>query len=105
MATIYVRKAKGYSGKMSRTSYVAEVDDIRGDHVSRDFLRETSVDWGDSELYRKKKGIWTLIYEITRDGIYEVQEFGERYYLAIEDGQERKISLDEARAHFAAQEA
>lgn len=105
MATINVRKAKGYSGKMSRTSYVAEVDDIRGDHVSRDFLRETSVDWGDSELYRKKKGVWTLIYEITRDGIYEVQEFGERYYLAIEDGQERKISLDEARAHFADQEA
>lgn len=105
MTTINVRKAKGYSGKMSRTSYVAEVEDIRGDHVSRDFLRETSVDWGDSELYRKKKGIWTLIYEITRDGIYEVQEFGERYYLAIEDGQERKISLDEVRAIFAAREA
>ena len=105
MVTINVRKAKGYSGKMSRTSYVAEVEDIRGDHVSRDFLRETSVDWGDSELYRKRKGVWTLIYEITRDGIYEVQEFGERYYLAIEDGQERKISLDEARAHFADQEA
>jgi hypothetical protein len=105
MTTINVRKAKGYSGKMSRTSYVAEVENIRGDHVSRDFLRETSVDWGDSELYRKKKGIWTLIFELTRDGIYEVQEFGERYYLAIEDGQERKISLDEARAHFADQEA
>lgn len=105
MATINVRKAKGYSGKMSRTSYVAEVENIRGDHVSRDFLRETSVDWGDSELYRKKKGVWTLIYEITRDGIYEVQEFGERHYVIIEDGQERKISLDEARAHFAAQEA
>lgn len=105
MTTINVRKAKGYSGKMSRTSYVAEVEDIRGDHVSRDFLRETSVDWGDSELYRKKKGVWTLIYEITRDGIYEVQEFGERHYVIIEDGQERKISLDEARAHFAGQEA
>lgn len=105
MATINVRKAKGYSGKMSKPSYVAEVEDIRGDHVSRDFLRETSVDWGDSELYRKKKGVWTLIYEITRDGIYEVQEFGERYYLAIEDGQERKISLDEVRAIFASREA
>ena len=105
MVTINVRKAKGYSGKMSKPSYVAEVENIRGDHVSRDFLRETSVDWGDSELYRKRKGVWTLIYEITRDGIYEVQEFGERYYLAIEDGQERKISLDEARAHFAGQEA
>lgn len=105
MVTINVRKAKGYTGKMSKPSYVAEVEDVRGGSLTRDFLRETSVDWGDSELYRKRKGVWTLIYEITRDGIYEVQEFGERHYVIIEDGQERKISLDEVRAIFAAREA
>lgn len=75
---ITIEKARGYTGKKSGKSYVARIDGIDPRFgFSRDFLERDDVDWGDSQLFKRAKGCWTEMYDLT-EGLYEVSEFGER---------------------------
>lgn len=85
MATvrIEIEKAKGYSGKRGNKSYVARIAGTSGTATfDRTFLEAAAVDWGDSQLYKKSKGIWTEAYDL-EIGLYEVCEYGEREYKVV----------------------
>ena len=91
--TVSIQKAKGYErggGKYSKKSWVAAIDRLikptdKDPYPNREFLEPSRIDWGDSELYRKAKGVWTEIYELDgeNEAIYEVVEFGEHLYLMV----------------------
>ena len=101
MATIKIQKSRGYTGKSKMASYVAAIDGLSARYgLDRRFLGADDIDWGDSELYRKKKGTWTEIYHVDA-GLYEVCEYGDARYVMVwrKDGAEVKTRIDADRAH------
>lgn len=101
MAIIKVSKSRGYTGNRSKKSYVAVIDGLCSRYgLNRRFLETDDIDWGDSELFRKKKGTWTEIHHVGI-GMYEVCEYGERRIVMVwlKGDVETKTCIAEDRAH------
>jgi len=99
-----VEKSKGYSrmGHMARKSYVAQVlgtDEQYG--LAREFREADEIDWGDSKLFKRNKGIWHEIHRVGH-GLYEVCLHGDREYRIVysrkSDGTTAWSKIDESRA-------
>ena len=100
MATIEIKKSRGYAGNMSKKSYVAAIDGTSDRYgLDRRFLEADDIDWGDSEMYRKHKGTWTEIHHVDV-GLYEVCEYGDARYVMVwaRNGAEVKTRIDLDRA-------
>lgn len=80
--TIRVQHAKGYSGRLSNKSYVAKIEGLDDKYgMIRDFQNADEVDYGDSQLFKKNKGVFHNIHKTDKEGgIYEKNEHGEREY-------------------------
>lgn len=101
-----IEKAKGYSGIRSRASYIARIDGVDDEYkFRREFLKADHIDWGDSQLYRRPKGVWREFYDVA-PGLYEVQQYGERRYkiVFIKNGKTGALTIDALRARAIASE-
>lgn len=80
---VKIERAKGYSGKMSRKGWVAQITgiDYRG-NLDREFSEAVDIDWSNYKI-KRKKGWWTETHHLTV-GIWEVVEYEERKYFRIE---------------------
>lgn len=96
MKHIEINKSKGYSdhGAKGRSSYVREITGLNGSGFDGEFMKADSIDWGESELYRKDKGTWTEKYDLSR-GVYEVSEYGDRKYFIVTRTADYQISRDD----------
>ena len=92
---ISVEKAKGYTGKRSGKCQVAAVT-----AAGLSKVQPSEIEWGNSQLYKKSKGIWTEHYDLT-PGLYQVCEYDQVRSVMIapaKSGAMIEVEIDEARA-------
>lgn len=95
---VTIEKAKGYSGKMSRKGWVAELYSLYG-NIDRIFSEAAEFDWANYNI-KTRKGRWLETHRLTK-GIWEVVEYGERRYYEVtltdQGAQKKRIDLETAK--------
>lgn len=88
-----LEKARGYSGRKSGRSYVAQITGTDSQYgLHREFLDRSDVDWNDLHP-GKPRGTWTEYFDLG-PGLYEIQEYGERRYRLVYVGRLKSEAPD-----------
>ena len=80
-----IEKSRGYQacGRTAQKSWIAEIDGTDGTYgLSRSFREADEIDWGDSKMYKRNKGVWHEIHRVG-PGLYEVCQHGDRSYRIV----------------------
>jgi len=71
----------GYAGKTAGKAYIARITGIDEKYgLAREFLDAAKVE---RDHYNRPRYLRTYTYEITREGVYEIQESSERRYKLV----------------------